>query len=319
MSYRKYDHVERLGHDEVAGIEQGRVFVFPKLDGTNAVVFREDRAVLAGSRNRSLADGPDNHGFREWLFSDDGKAVALRNIMQHRNVVVYGEWMVPHTLKTYRPEVWRRFWIFDVFDVEEGRYLSWDEYGPEFMDAGQDIVEPLCVFTNPSEEQLRTQAETNTYLIADGAGLGEGVVLKNYEWRNRFGRQPWAKVVRNEFKENARRAFGTTEKTGEFQVELAIAEEFVTPTLVGKTRAKVVADIANATGWDLMHPNAQQAIETQFRARVIPALLGRVYHDLVVEELWAALKKHRGPTIDFKKLERAATARVKVLAQDLFA
>lgn len=147
---------------------------------------------------------------------------------------------------------------------------------------------------------------------------GEGVVLKRYDWTNRYGRQPWAKVVRNEFKESNRRSFGVTEKTGEFQVELAIAQEFCTPTLVGKTRAKVVAAVASAQGIDLTGPNAQRLVESVYRGKVIPQLLGRVFHDLVVEELWPAVKKHRNPVVDFKKLERCCTEQTKRLAADLF-
>lgn len=323
MTYRRYDHLERLGHDEVSGIELGRVHIFPKLDGTNGVVFLnlDGNRVCAGSRNRKLSEDVDNHGFRGWLDSDDPKAVTLRDYVRNANfpAVVYGEWLIPHTLKTYRPDAWRRFWIFDVFDKHSGHYLSWDQYGPELIRRGLDVVEPLCTIVNPSEDQLRAQVETNTYLIANGAGLGEGVVIKNYAWRNRFGRQPWAKVVRNEFREEHRRAMGTPEKGGEFQVELAIVEEFVTPALVGKTRAKIVAALANATGVDLAaDPNAPMRVEESNRAKLIPQLLGRVFHDLVAEETWAALKKFDMPTIDFKKLSRATTARVKLLASDLF-
>ena len=35
-TFRRYDHVERLGHTEVEGIAVGRAHVFPKLDGANA-------------------------------------------------------------------------------------------------------------------------------------------------------------------------------------------------------------------------------------------------------------------------------------------
>lgn len=190
-------------------------------------------------------------------------------------------------------------------------------YGPA-LSAGLDVIEPLCTITNPTHEQVLAQVETNTYLIADGAGLGAGIVAKRYDWKNRFGRQPWAKVVRNSFREDNRRAFGVTEKTGAFQVEVAIADEFVTAHLVGKTRAKIVADIANEHSVDLNEPNAQNRIEQTHRGKLIPQLLGRVYHDLIVEELWPALKKHRGCTINFRELNAHCTRRVKELAGDLF-
>jgi hypothetical protein len=35
MEFRKYQHIERFGTTEVKNIELGKVYVFPKIDGTN--------------------------------------------------------------------------------------------------------------------------------------------------------------------------------------------------------------------------------------------------------------------------------------------
>ena len=40
MDFVKYQHVERLGVDEVDGIELGVCHVFPKIDGTNSSVWQ---------------------------------------------------------------------------------------------------------------------------------------------------------------------------------------------------------------------------------------------------------------------------------------
>lgn len=329
MTFRPYNHLEQFGRLEVQGIEIGTVHVFPKLDGTNASVWADSVGNLrCGSRRRVLTAGDDNAGFFAWVSSADPKAIALRHLaLACPSLIFYGEWMVPHTLKTYRDDVWRRFYIFDVYDRHTDRYLSFDEYAPILrsymtvvLSARPDIIEPLCTITNPSPDQLLQQVETNTYLIADGAGLGEGVVLKNYGWTNRHGRQSWAKVVRNAFREENHRAFGTPEKGGEFQVEIAIVEEFVTPHLVGKTHAKVLLELANEAGIDTSDPNWQQYVQTKYRAKVIPQLLGRVFHDLIAEDFWAILKKHMKmhPVINFKVLQARTTSRVKELTGDLF-
>jgi hypothetical protein len=312
--FRRYEHLERLGHPEVRDIELGRVHVFPKLDGTNASLWRDAAGdIQCGSRNRVLTIDTDNHGFCAWVRSQDAEKLCLAI---PEGVWVYGEWLVPHTIKSYRSEAWRRFWIFDVFDAATGRFLPWERYSE--MLAGNDLVEPLCIINEPSTSQLLAQVETNRYLVEDGAGVGEGVVLKRYDWQNQFGRQCWAKLVRNEFAERNRREFGVTEKEGAFQIERTIAEEFCTPTLVGKTRAKVVAAVANHHKIDLTKPNAQQLVEASFRGNVIPQLLGRVWNDFVTEELWSAIKKHKNPTIDFGLLHRQVERRVKGLAADLF-
>ena len=193
------------------------------------------------SRTRTLSEEADNAGFFRWVHElENRKKFDEVRLGGGASWQIYGEWLVPHTLKTYRADAWRRFYVFDVYDNSKDRYLSYDEYEPTIKGAGLDVIEPLCIFTNPSEAQLQREAEQNTYLILDGAGCGEGIVVKNYLWQNQWGGQPWGKIVRNEFKEENKRAFGTTEKHGEWQVEADIAEQYVTEALVIKTRAKIV-------------------------------------------------------------------------------
>lgn len=317
MEFRKYDHVERLGHDEVSEITIGDVYVFPKIDGTNASVWFGGGLIHCGSRTRTLSREADNAGF--WLWVSDHAGDIWRLAEQgHEHWTLYGEWLVPHTLKTYREDVWRRFWVFDVFDNEAGAYLHYKEWEPIVRAAGLDVIDPLCVITNPSEKQLQWEVEQNAYLILDGGGAGEGVVIKNYEWKNRFGRQPWAKIVRNEFKEENRRAFGVNEKSGEFQVEAAIAEEFVTQALVEKTRAKIISDIWEAEEGTPITLQIRRQLEERDRGKVIPQLLGTVFYELVREELWTALKKHKFPVLDFKTLRAHSILWTKRYAADLF-
>jgi hypothetical protein len=327
--FRKYDHVERHGHLEVEGLDVGEVYVFPKLDGTNASVWFEPGGegagpfVCCGSRRRTLTSGKDNARFWDWAHEQENESKFWKimdagdwNHWWH----IYGEWLVPHTLKTYREDAWRKFYVFDVYDAHQNRYLHYEEYSPIIRDAGLEVIEPLCKIANPTEEQLRRQVDANTYLIADGAGAGEGIVLKNYEWKNRFGRQPWAKIVRNEFKEENARAFGVPERSGKFQVEAEIAERFVTGTLVQKELAKIANEyipVEDPFDVDLDFDYQARAIEDN-RPKIIPRLLQTVFHCVVTEELWAALKKYKDPTIDFKRLRQHCIMQTKKHAPDLF-
>src|SRR3990167_8639243 len=110
MSFQAYMHVERFGTSEVEGIEHGTCFVFPKIDGTNASVWLgDDGEVKAGSRTRQLSIGADNAGFLAWV--QQQQASIGNYLRSHPNHRLFGEWLVPHTLKTYRQDAWRRFWI----------------------------------------------------------------------------------------------------------------------------------------------------------------------------------------------------------------
>jgi len=315
MGFRKYDHVERFGTDEVEGIEIGDVLVFPKLDGTNASVWRSQPYIVgAGSRSRILSDENDNAGFHAWV----QKQMWMRDFFEAtQDIVIYGEWLVPHTLNTYRDEAWRKFWVFDVWNRDEERYVHYDEYSPILSQWGFNVIEPKSRYMSPpSEEQLWTEVATNTYLLQDGH-VGEGIVIKNYAWRNKYGRQPWAKLVRAEFKEENRRAFGTTEKEGEKSVEGEIAERYVTKALVDKTYAKIQQEVENDEV-NVPHPERAAKNPNFYRGKVIPRLLQTVFYDLVREESWNFVKGHKNPTINFKKLQQYTVYWVKKHLPEVF-
>ncbi len=330
MTFRKYDHVERLGRPEVADLEIGEVFVFPKLDGTNASIWvdpggDEDGPHLrAGSRIRQLEEGADNAGFWQWVNDPDRRSQLFKFFMKAgvntHNWILYGEWLVPHTLRTYREECWRRFYVFDVFDRMAEKYVHYNEWSQviEHYGVGLNYIPPLLTITNPTDERLQEIAGQNTYLLTDGAGAGEGIVCKNYDWQNRYGRQQWAKIVLNEFKEKNRKKFGHSEQTGSFLVEAAIAEEFVTADLVSKTRAKILNEIWDEEEGTELTLQIQRQLEDRDRGQIILQLLGRVFHDVVQEDMWAALKRHNFPTVNFKRLRSHVIAVTKTMAKDLF-
>lgn len=303
MMFRKYPHLEKWGRPEVEGIEDGECLVFPKLDGTNGSMWVDYAGhVHAASRRRELGSGADNHGF--WAWANGGAARYQAFLREHPNLRLYGEWLVPHTFTGYRDNAWRRFWVFDVYDDSTEQFLHWDAYGNLLMHCKLDVVHPLCHITNPVLDQLLSAAEANHFLCRDGAGPGEGIVLKRYDFTNRYGRTTWAKLVRNEFKDAHTKA--KTPVLGErAQPEVLIARAAVTQALVDKERHRIAVELQ-----ELGHPVP--------RGKLIPRLLETVYHCVVVEELWAQLKKLKDPTVDFKKLRRHVIARTKQLAPDLF-
>jgi hypothetical protein len=323
--FRAFCKIKRQGHRETFGIEEGRVYVFPKIDGTNASVWSDGVTVFAGSRTRQLSVGNDNAGFNTWVQSDDPTAQALREMaLKFPELVFYGEWLVPHTLKTYTEDAWRKFYIFDVFErsTEFRGYIKFESYKVMLDAAQQDYIDPIAVYTNPTGAQLKAETENNDFLIIEGMGVGEGVVIKNYEWRMEGTHDKvWGKFVRSEFKAGHRREMGAPEKGGKTEVERLIAEQFVTPTLVDKNIAKVMLDVANSTKGDETIDTGTWTSEymaDNYRGRIIPQLLGRVWNDILEEELAAIVKKHKFPTINFKRLQTLVTLQVKALATELF-
>ena len=318
--FRRYDHIERLGHPEVSDIDVGLVHVFPKLDGTNASVWLDaDSRVQCGSRNRVLSLEKDNHGFCEWVHSDDVRAVALRMVVQGSpSRVIYGEWLVPHSIKTYRQDAWRRFWVFDVYDHAIGRYVPWPDYGAAFEAAGLDVIHPICTAENPSQAQLTGILEQNTFLVQDGAGVGEGVVIKNFDWTNKYGRQPWAKCVRNEFREANAKAFGVKHVAGEKVTEQEAVLQLATEAFIRKTWVKVVVLTAQDLGTELGSGPLEEAFIQANRGKLIPRFLGTLYHDFLTEEIWTIAKRWKNPALDLGKLNKLLTIRAKAVMAEVF-
>ena len=301
MEFKKYQHLERFGTTEVQNIELGDCFIFPKIDGTNASIWLdENKMIQAGSRKRHLTLESDNAGFLKWVIEQQNIFNYLIENPTHR---LYGEWLVPHSLKTYREDAWRKFYVFDIgIDktedeiLHEGddtqKYIRYDIYKPLLEKHLIDYIPPICTITNASYEQLINQLIKNVFLIEDGKGVGEGIVVKNYEFKNKYTRQTWAKIVTSEFKEKHSKEMGASEMKGKKMVEEEIAKEFITTALCEKVYSK----IENESG---------------FSGRNIPQLLNTVFYDLIKEESWNFIKKHKKPTINYKTLQHFVFAEIK--------
>jgi hypothetical protein len=301
MEFEKYQHIERFGTDEVEGIENGICYIFYKIDGTNGQVWLDSNGnIKAGSRNRELSLEKDNGGFYQYVLSDE----RIKNYLdKHPNHRLFGEWLIPHSLKTYRDDARKKFYVFDVCEGEGEnlRYLSYDTYKPLLKEFGIEYIPPIAIISNPTEEVLIYQLEkTGTFLIKDGAGNGEGIVIKNYEYRNKYGRQTWAKIVCNEFKEkNVKEMGASTISCGE-TIEKSIVDKFCTATFIEKEYAKIVNE---NDGWT---------------SKYIPMLLGRVFSEFIKEETWNILKEYKNPTINFKALNSMVILKIKETKKELF-
>ena len=296
MEFNKYQHVERLGTVETENIEIGECWLFPKLDGSNGQVWVNDNGkICCGSRNRELTLENDNQGFMAWVLEQDNIREFFSN---YQNLRLFGEWLIPHTLRTYEQSAWKKFYVFDVMDAN-GNYLPYEVY-KTILDAYDiEYIPPICKIRNPTVERIVNQLEKNVYLIEDGKGAGEGIVIKNYSYRNKYGRQTWAKVVRNEFKAKHSKS-QVTEVKEKIGVESAIVDKYVTESLVTKEFAKIENENG---GWS---------------SKMIPRLLNTVYYCLVKEESWNFIKENKNPKIDFKRLMTLSFQKTKELKPELF-
>lgn len=302
--FNKYQHLERVGTQATDGLLIGKCYIFPKLDGTNASIWNNNDMLAAGSRNRELSPEADNHGFFNAI-SKDSRYVDL--IKKYPDYVFYGEWLVPHSLRTYQDDAWKKFYIFDVMDFSDPAnpgYLHYDVYSEILKELDLPYIPCIATIRNPDYELLQKSVQTNVYLIKENSGYGEGIVVKRYDFVNRYGNVVWGKLVSNAFKGAHIKAMGGVVVNNNL-LEEDIVDEFVTKHSVDK----VVAKIVNRENLD---------INFGLPKKFIAELLGTCYYDLVTEELWNAVKKHKNPKIDFKTLNHCTINRVKQLLPEIF-
>lgn len=292
-----YQHVLKIGDDGVRDILIGKVYLFAKIDGTNSVLWKTD-TIKGGSRRRILAVDNDNAGFYN---EEAGKECYSNFFSEHPDLILWGEWLVPHTIKGYRKDAWRKFYVFDVGTVDEDgikHYLPYDVYQPWMEEFGIEYLAPLKIITNPSVEDIIFTAENNFYLMEDGQ-IGEGVVCKNYDFVNQFGITVWAKLVRNSFKEQHYKTMGAPESETSY-VEQKIVDKYMDTVLIEKEYAKIINEKGS---WD---------------SKKIPMLLGCVQHAFIEDYIWNILKDFKNPTIDFKLLNNFVIRKIKELKPELF-
>lgn len=300
--FSKYVHVERYGRDEVAGILDGVVYVQPKIDGTNASVWCDHKTgeLCAGSRNRQIWPDKDNAGFAAYVLnSDDYVAQILRDYCSSNpGLIVYGEWLGDPTngskmLGSLRKYLSKGFFAFDVREMppnaETGRNLGYVHprdvrYSDLAQLLGSHFV-PSTVLDHPTIEQVTDLAEDNNFNLPADV-VGEGVVIKNYDYRDAWGNMQMAKIVLDEWRERQRKNRQMTQPQG---VETMFCDEVVTSAFLDKCRSKV----ADKFGTDF---------DTKDK-RHMGMFMSLIVTDAITEDTYDFVKRNRFPTIDFNELK----------------
>lgn len=290
-------HIEHFGSEEVEDINIGRCFYFPKLDGTNCQVFDDNGKISAGSRNRPISLDDDHMDFMKYVVQHEG---LLEYTRKYPNRRLFGEFLKPHTLKSYSDNAWNKFYVFDIRieDNDYLEYMSYDSYYNELKEYGIEFIPPILEARMLGNEDIIKILEKNTFLIKDGQGIGEGLVLKNYEWKNKFGRVVWAKVVRNDFR------FANTIEMGH-------------PVLLAKKRAEthIIESLCSSHLVDKCYNKILE--QGSWEKSKIPFLFHMVYRDLVVEEICDYVLNET-PVIDYKFLKALCVSKIKDLKKELF-
>ena len=219
----------------------------------------------------------------------------------HPNHILYGEWMIPHTIRSYSENVWKNFYVFDVFEYNEqsSKYISYEEYKEELDKFGIIYIPTLAILNHPSIDDIAALAKENHYLIPDQNHIGKGIVCKQYGYKNKWGHTVWGKFVADEFF-NKKQKLRSKNHNIKYDFELRIANEYITDALILKEYAKICNE----------YPNSKQNER-------IGRILNAVYDAFLTEDLLDVVRKNKSCTLNFRYMKKQSDNRVKEVLKDI--
>ena len=219
----------------------------------------------------------------------------------HPNHILYGEWMIPHTIRSYSENVWKNFYVFDVFEYNEqsSKYISYEEYKEELDKFGIIYIPTLAILNHPSIDDIAALAKENHYLIPDQNHIGEGIVCKQYGYKNKWGHTVWGKFVADDFF-NKKQKLRSKNHNIKYDFELRIASEYITEALILKEYAKICNE----------YPNSKQNER-------IGRILNAVYDAFLTEDLLDVVRKNKSCTLNFRHMKKQSDNRVKEVLKDI--
>lgn len=287
MEFKAYPKIHRLGKEETDGILEQPVTVQEKVDGANISIWIRDGVVRCGSRTRELTEG--FNGFVDAVAANPLLLTYLNAWPRHR---LYGEWLVKHTI-AYPETAYRKIYLYDVYDEETEEYKSQGFVKDLAEELGLEYPQIFIQNRLVTEDQIK-EVVGKSFI----GPIGEGVVVKNPEFTNKFGDHVYAKVVTEKFKEQNAVAFGGNNKHSETYWEMYIVNKYCTLARVQKVMQKI-----QATSERRLHMEATSQVANT------------AYHDLITEEAWDIAKKV--PKVDFKALQRLSMKKFIQIYHDI--
>lgn len=241
---RKYPKVKYPNDEDAKGVfASGDIVIQEKLDGANFRFTLEDnldeeyhtseRDIVFGSRNVIFKNQSDeNKQFERSMeyIRDVVDPKIIREIQEKHNgsLTFFGESMTPHTLE-YDWKNTPRFIGFDVYHEDDERWLTQANIERAF--------DELNLPTTPVIDIVSAKAWGDYSIEVGESAFGdvkaEGFTFKNYDT------QTFAKFVRDDFKEKAKKTFGASKKQQKSGAE-KLSYTYITNARIEKQAHKLV-------------------------------------------------------------------------------
>lgn len=231
MEQKKFTDVVRLGHKSTAEVLNvgDRIIIQEKLDGANASFSLEGGELHSFSRRLKLDESNTLGGFYQFVLDKFETAKELLN----ENYIYFGEWLNPHKVKYEGYQ--KQFFLFDIWDKVNQQYLDFDVVETEAKKLGLNLIPIFFKGTYESYQQLEQYiGKTMLNGKLGDKELGEGIVVKNVDYRDRFGNQMFVKLVVDDFREVQKQKKPKDHTAFKNAPEFLLAESLVTKARVEK-------------------------------------------------------------------------------------
>lgn len=277
----KYPKIMALHKEECEWILEWEVYVQEKIDWANCSIWY-DEWLCVWSRTQSIMIKWEikNHfrGCCEYIKNHEWINNLLKDNPSFR---LYWERLVSHTI-IYPADKMNKFYLFDI--LVDWEFIDIDtvyQYANTYW-----ILTPALLHKGEVDKvKLKWLLDMQPMWVP-----WEWVVVKNFNFINKFYDKQYAKLVRPDFKESNNIVFGNFEKNN---IEDEFAAKFINEARVLKIVNKI-----------------EQQQDAKITIEKTPMVLWLIYHDVFTEELWSFCWNK---TINFWMLKKNCDKRARHL------
>lgn len=219
MEQKKYHSIVRYGHKSTQDVlnKGDNIIIQEKIDGANASFSVVNGELKCWSRNRELNTENTLNGFYDWAKENIDKDKLLEG------VIYFGEWTTPHKV-VYEGHT-NQFFLYDIYNMYLEEYVSFSMVKDEAKRLGLQLIPVFFEGEFESFEQLMSYVgRTDLGGKLKGQPTGEGIVVKNVNYRDKFGKQMFVKLVVDAFREVQRQKQPKDPKKRFSEAELKVHE-----------------------------------------------------------------------------------------------
>lgn len=274
--------IRSINSHAAKNILNGDIYIFPKLDGLEGSCFVSDDGNLkCASAKKELSTEKDMQGFYHVMLSTPEIYDYLE---AHPDHILYGIWLIPQNILTYKDSAWRKFYITDVYDAAHRRYLPYDEYKPlldEYFLYYTPTIGTLQIKDGPSVDVLdflqKTKANNN-FLLSEYSTANAGIIIKNYKYAENCPNPAWVELT--DYDEDQKIP------TVEPLIEQKIVADCLTNDFLAEAYIKYGETLDRWNGLDMAN------------------CLFFIYRYFVNKQIWHIVHKYEEPIINFHILKK---------------